>query len=242
MVDQLTIPILITAALLDSINPCVIGVLVFLLAFMLRFRKPGHMLAISAVYTGVVYVTYFLLGLGILRAVMWLEFSIVFYLFAAMIAAIAGLLEIKDFFWYGKGFSLMVFPGAAERLKYYTGKFAAMVNKPGWLSLSMAAFLGVFVVLIELPCTGAPYLAVLGMLAAGEYARAIPLLLLYNLVFILPLLVIIGLAYVGRKLEQIKAWKEKRKRWMRLVMGLFLLALAWYMIYSIWPLLMAYGG
>ena len=48
------------------------------------------------------------------------------------------------------------------------------------LSLLVAAFLGIFVVFVELPCTGAPYLAILGMLSKGEYLAGIPLLLLYN--------------------------------------------------------------
>jgi len=237
MAYELSIPILVSAALLDSINPCVIGVLVFLLAFMLRFKNPAQMLFISGIYTITVYLAYFLLGLGILQAISIFELTTGFYIITALIAGIAGIIEIKDYFWYGKGFSLAIFPAAAERLKYYTNKFAATIEKPSLLSFTMAAFLGLFVVLIELPCTGAPYLAILGMMSAGFYGKAIPLLLLYNLVFIIPLITIICLAYGGMKLSKIKKWKEEHKRLMRLCMGNFLLLLAAYMIYVIWPLL-----
>ena len=89
------------------------------------------------------------------------------------------------------------------------------------LSLLVAVFLGFFVVLIELPCTGAPYFAILGMLSQGEFSEAIPLLLLYNLIFILPLIVIVGLAYLGTSEKSLKKWREEHKGLMRLLIGLF---------------------
>src|SRR3972149_4706792 len=169
---EVSIPVLIAAAAVDSINPCVFGVLIFLVAYMTRvFKSRQRMLIGSAVYIASVYVNYLILGLGILKFVQSVELAIAFYWFAAFVAIIAGLLEIKDYFWYGKGFTLQIFPGGAERIKMYTKQIAKVEKKHPALSLLMAVFLGFFVVLVELPCTGAPYFAVLGLLSQGGFTE-----------------------------------------------------------------------
>lgn len=232
--EGLTLGIVLAAAFADSINPCVFGVLIFLVAFMLKlFKSPRMMLVAGLLYAAVVYVTYLLLGFGILKLTLNTGLAAGFYWFAAMIAIVAGLLEIKDYFWYGKGISLQIIPGGAARIKYYTAKIEKMQTRhPAFLFLITAA-LGVFVVLVELPCTGAPYLAILGLLSKGEFAQAVPLLFLYNFVFVLPLFVIIGIAYFGTTSERLEAWRKEYRGLMRLGIGLFLLALGFYMIYSI---------
>lgn len=232
--EGLTLPILVGAALLDSINPCVFGILIFLIAFMTRvFKSPHKMLAGGLIYTAVVYATYFLIGLGFLKFTVSFGFSVAVYWIAAIIAIAAGLLEIKDFFWYGKGFSLGIIPGAAERLKYLTQKIEHFHRKDGILSYLLAGLLGVFVVLVELPCTGAPYLAILAILGEGNYVQGIPMLLLYNFIFVLPLFVIIGVAYFGKSSQMLELWRKKHRGLMRLVVGLFLVLLGAYMIYTI---------
>lgn len=232
--NGLTIPILVGAALLDSINPCVFGVLIFLIAFMVKaYKKPHRMLVGGLLYTAVVYGTYLLIGIGFLKFTVSFGISVVVYWIAALIAILAGLVEIKDFFWYGKGFSLQMIPGGAERIKLIIRSIERLQSRNLWLSYGVAALLGIFVVLVELPCTGAPYLAVLAILGKGDYAVGVPLLLLYNLIFILPLLVIIGLAYVGKSSQALEEWRKQHRGLMRLAVGIFLIALGAYMIYTI---------
>lgn len=232
--EELTLPILIGAALLDSINPCVFGVLIFLIAFMTRvFKSANRMLIGSLIYIGVVYMSYFLIGLGFLKFTVSFGFSTVVYWIAAVIAIFAGLLEIKDFFWYGKGLSLKIIPGATKRLKFFTKKIEQFHKKDGYLSYLAAGLLGIFVVLVELPCTGAPYLAILAILGKGDYAQGISLLLLYNLIFILPLFVIVGVAYFGKSSKHLEKWRTKHRGLMRLAVGLFLIAIGALMIYTI---------
>lgn len=233
---NLTLGIIIGAALLDSINPCVIGVLVFLIAFMTRvFKSRNRMLIGSLLYAAVVYATYLVLGLGILRFTLSIDAATTFYWIVALIAIFAGFLEIKDFFWYGKGFSLQMIPGASKRIKTYTAWIERMQSRHFGLLLLTMVVLGIFVVLVELPCTGAPYLAILGLLSQGNYASAVPLLLLYNFVFVLPLLIIIAFAYFGTSSDRLEAWRQKHKGLMRLLVGVFLIVLGFYMIYSLNP-------
>ena len=120
MIEGLTLPIIIGAALLDSINPCVFGVLIFLIGFMTKlFKNANRMLIGGLVYTVVVYLTYLLLGIGFLKFTVSFGFSVAVYWIAAIIAILAGIIEMKDFFAYGRGFSLQMFPGTAKRIKYY---------------------------------------------------------------------------------------------------------------------------
>jgi cytochrome c biogenesis protein CcdA len=234
MAETLTLGLVITAALADSINPCVFGVLIFLLACMTKiFKSKGRMLIGGLIYTAVVYVTYLLIGLGILKLANSYLFSSYFYWFAAILALIAGLLEIKDYFWYGKGFSLQIIPGAADRIKKITKLMAKMNKKHPALGYLIAGLLGIFVVFVELPCTGAPYLVVLGLLSAGEFAKGVPMLLLYNFIFIIPLFVIIGMMYFGQTSKSLEKWRKENRGLMRLAVGIFLILLGAYMIWTI---------
>ena len=234
MAEGLTLGILVTAALLDSINPCVFGVLIFLIAFMTKvFKSANKMLVGGLTYTFVVYISYLLMGVGFLKVTVSFGFSEIIYWIAASIAIIAGILEIKDFFWYGRGITLKMLPGAEKRIQLYTKKIERLHKKDGYLSYLGAGLLGFFVVLVELPCTGAPYLAILAILGQGNYAEGIPLLLLYNLIFILPLFFIIGVAYFGKSSRALEKWRKKHRGFMRLSVGLFLISLGSYMIYSI---------
>ena len=98
------------------------------------------------------------------------------------------------------------------------------------------AFIAGFAVsLFELPCTGGPYIVILGLLAK-EVTKEIGILylLLYNLVFILPLIILSLIIYKGisttEKLEQIRQDKIKL---LHLIAGLIMLGIATAMILSI---------
>lgn len=219
------LPILIGAAIIDSINPCAIGVLVFLLAYLAKtFNKPHKFLIHGLTYIFAVFVTYLIAGLVLLPVISGFgKISVTVYAVIGALVALAGFLELKDFFWYGRGPSLALIPGAAERIKLYTNKISS--------SLAGAFGLGIFVALVELPCTGAVYLAILSILSlAGISTNAVLLLVLYNLIFVAPLVLILLLIYRGAKAEEVEAWRKKHRKLMRLIIGLTLIALGFWMI------------
>ena len=232
MPEGLSWGLIFTAAILDSINPCVLGVLIFLIAFMTKlFKNRNKMLLGGIIYTATVYIMYLVLGLGILRLTLDTSLADFFYKEVALIAVIAGLLELKDFFWYGKGFSLQMLPGAGARLEKFTEYITQTEGKHPIVLYGSLVVIGIFVVLVELPCTGAPYLAILGLLSKGAFATAIPLLLFYNLIFIIPLIVIVVMAYFGTASEKLEAWRKENRGFMRLVVGLFMITLGLYMFF-----------
>src|SRR3990172_3570386 len=108
----ISIPVIVGGALLDSINPCVIGVLILLMTILLKQKNKKKLLYYGAIYTLGVYFTYLLGGLTLLaifNSVRAIQFvSQVLYIAIGAFVMVAGFLEIKDFFWYGHGFSLAI--------------------------------------------------------------------------------------------------------------------------------------
>ena len=131
-------------------------------------------------------------------------------------AIIIGLLNIKDYLWYGSGGFVIEIPRAwRQRLKQ---SLNAITSPAG------AFIAGFMVCLFELPCTGGPYLFILGLLAdQTTFMSALPLLLLYNLVFVLPLLAITLLLYFGyTTTESANIWKERNIRSLHLIAGIIM--------------------
>ena len=82
----------------------------------------------------------------------------------------------------------------------------------------------------ELPCTGAPYLSILLLLSQNFDFAAFLMLILYNIIFVLPLLIILLLVYFGVKIQNIKRWKMNNRTYMRLATGVILIFLGWLLI------------
>ena len=213
--------IIVTAAI-DSINPCAIGVLILLVSMLVARKKKGQLLTYGFAYVAAVYVTYLLAGLGLLAFMQFIPIAMTQYIsiFVAALIAGASLVEIKDVFWYGQGFSLAIPPDMAKKIHEYVEH----------LSLPMVVFLGAFVAAVELPCTGAPYLAILLLLSHNFDLYAFGLLLLYNFIFVLPLVAILVLVSLGMKVHEIQKWKISSRGYMRLAIGLLLVGLSWLLI------------
>jgi len=213
---DLKLTTVIVTALVDSINPCAIGVLVLLISALLVLSEHKRKLLITGIiYVAAVFVTYFLAGLGLLTVIHKLQIGEMVGVMVGFLVIFLGFVEIKDFFWYGKGFTLSIPSSQIERVK----KHAENATIPG------AIVLGIIVSAVELPCTGGPYLAITTILAEKLDWLAIWYLFIYNLIFVLPLAVIVVLAYFGTTALDIKHWKEKYKKWMRLFTGILMIGL-----------------
>ncbi len=222
--QKITIGSIIVASLIDSINPCAFGVLIFLLATMLSMASSKRALKYGLIYVFIIFLVYFSAGLGIVKILA--EFSEIMnhvIIIAGILVFVGGLIEIKDFFWYGKGISLRIPVSAKPLLEKITQKG----------TLGAIILLGIVVALVELPCTGGIYLAILSLMQINK-TFGIPYLLLYNLIFVLPLIVMILSAYYGTKTDKIQKWVETNKKWMRLIAGVVMVGLAFYLLNSVY--------
>ncbi len=210
--------VLITGAV-DAINPCAIGVMILLISMLVVYKDKTRLLKVGLVYIGSLYATYFLAGIGLTFGLNLVPLAIAEYISIAVAFLVvgAGLIEIKDFFWYGRGISLGIPPERAKQITEYTKN----------LSLPGIAFLGAFVAGVELPCTGGPYLAIITILSQNFNLTAVFLLAVYNIIFVLPLLALLVLAYTGTKTHILKRWKQKYRGLMRLGIGVLLVFLGW---------------
>ena len=223
MAVDLSWTVILTTALIDSINPCAIGVLILLISTLIVARKKEQMLKIGLIYVTVVFLTYFVFGLGLVAFLASIPLSVSMYISVAVGALVigAGILEIKDFFWYGQGPSLAIKPEHAKKIH----------EKMQKLTIGTVIFLGAFVAAVELPCTGGPYLAITLLLSQNFNLSALLLLIIYNIIFVMPLLIILLLVYRGAaKVQNIQKWKQSNKAYLRLVTGLILIALGWLLI------------
>lgn len=208
------------AAIIDSINPCAIGVFILLMSLTVTQKK--RMFHVGVLYIFAIFSTYLLAGLGLIAFLQRIPIFVAEYISIVVgtLIVFGGIVEIKDFFWYGRGLSLAIPQARVKQIHEYTKN----MSTPGIIML------GAFVAAVELPCTGGPYLAVTLLLAQNFNMTAFLLLVLYNIIFVLPLLVILTMVYFGTSIHSIKEWKHKNRAYMRLAMGLLLVFLGWLLI------------
>ena len=183
----------------------------------------SRLLKVGLAYISAIFLTYLIAGLGLVYFFAAIPMVLAEYLSVAVgiLVILAGIFEFKDYFWYGKGFSLQIPKKFADKIhEYSTSK----------TTIAGVMFLGAFVAAVELPCTGAPYLAIITVLRIDFNFYAFLLMLLYNLIFVAPLLIILFMVAGGTKISVVSKWKEDSKGTMRLLMGLLLVALGWILI------------
>jgi cytochrome c biogenesis protein CcdA len=207
-----------TAGLLDGINPCAIGMLILLLGYLLVFaHDPHRMVRIGLIYIATVFATYFLIGIlfsqfvyQLLSQSWYQEVShIIKYVIIAAIW-LAAIINIKDFFAYGKWFSLGVSKGEVPLL-------LKLIRKVDWHATIL---LGMAVTVFELPCSLPLYVGSIALLTQTfHYTKTILYLLLYNLMFITPLVVVYAVLVKTHHVFEAKDVQEKFNKWMKLSMG-----------------------
>lgn len=215
--------VITSAALVDSINPCAIAVLLILLGSLIMTNDKRKAVLTGLAFTIGLFLAYFLAGLGLFHVLNLTGLAKWFHLIIGILAIIIGLSNIKDFFWYGAGGFITEIPRKwRPSLKNILGKITNPV--PAFL-------IGFVIIFFELPCTGGPYLFTLGYLASFPKTSLIRILLYYNLIFVLPLLVITALIYFGySSVKKATSWKDRNIKILHLISGIIMLGLGIWVI------------
>ncbi len=211
------LPLVSVAALIDSINPCAFGILLLTIAFLLTLQKSrAKILMIGGVYIVGLLAVYLLIGLGILEALHIFNTPHFMAKAGAVLLIALGAINLVNEFFPSFPIKLRI-PQAAHT------KIAELMNKA---SLPAVFLLGALVGLCEFPCTGGPYLMVLGLLHdQGTYLTGVGYLLLYNLIFVLPLVIILLIASNSTLIAKVQAWKKSETKHMRLWGGIAMVLL-----------------
>ena len=156
------------------------------------------------------------MGLGLYSALQATKITRLFYILIAILAIIVGLFNLKDYLWYGKWFKMEVPDAWRPKMKYLIHKVTSV---PG------AFLIGFIISLFLLPCTSGPYIVVLGLLAhTTTRITALWLLLLYNLIFILPMILItLGIYFNFTTPEKAEEWRIRKLRTLHLIAGAIIL-------------------
>jgi len=223
---NLTIPAVIFAAIVDSINPCAFAVLILLVTTILISKNRKKALFAGLAFSLSIFISYFLMGLGLYSAIQAIKITRIFYFIVAIFAIIIGLFNLKDYFWYGKWFIMEVPLKWRPKLKKITKNISSV---PG------AFIIGILISLFLLPCTSGPYIVILGLLANLTTKNyAILLLVFYNLIFIIPMLILTFGFYFGlTTTERVENWRKSKLRIIHLISGIILLCLGFVMISSL---------
>ncbi len=210
------------AGITDSYNPCSIGVLLVSLTILLGLKKPKMIGIFGISYLSAIFATYFIIGIGALKA---------FHLFG-----------VHGFFGYVSGVILIVvglihmFPHLFPNNSIT--RWMRSCHLPSSLNDHMdkgvfivGAILGFLIGLCTIPCAGGIYLGVISLLALKTtYAQGVLNLFIFNIGFILPLIVVFFLATRKPVLEKLKQWNAKLARYgiivtsgIMIIMGLVIL-------------------
>ncbi len=216
---KITLPAIIVAAAVDGVNPCAFTVLLLFITAMLACMQVGkqsvnairmRLLGQGGIYIATVFLTYLALGVGLLKTLDFFTRQHLPARFGALAAILFGLWMIKDFFLPDLGWRLQ----APAQVGITARKMAMKATIP-------ALIVGGFLIgLCTVPCSGAVYLGVLSLLALQPSALlGYSYLVLYNLIFVIPLIVILIAASARPTLNRLAHWNLHHKEWVRLALG-----------------------
>ena len=225
--------ILVPAAIWDSINPCEFAIMFILLQTVLRNQKSrGRVILVGLSFILSIFLSYFLMWLWLytaLTSISWATETL--KIIAWILWIVIWLANLKDYFWYWKYFKMEVPNSWRPKMR----KIIKWITSPIW-----AFWIWILISLFLLPCTSWQYITIIGLLSSES--EQINLwwyiyLLVYNIIFIIPMFIIMYLVAFGVKdIAELKEMKELNVEKMHLVTWIIMLALWIYVLYDVFKL------
>jgi len=225
----LTVPTVLGAGVLDGLNPCAFALLVLFATYTLTLVNSvtasgsptalarRRLLGAGSLYVGAVWITYFLIGLGLFTFLAWLGEDHLVTRIAAMLALVMALWMVKDILLPGWG------PALAAPHATHAWMHRAMER--GGLGGMLLA--GVLVGICTVPCSGAIYLDIVAVLnASGGGSTGLALLALYNIAYILPLVALLVAVSNRRVLGRLGRWNQSNSPWVKAGLAIAVIAMS----------------
>ncbi|MGA2935253.1 MAG: hypothetical protein ABSD81_08885 [Methanomicrobiales archaeon] len=220
---ELTAGKIIALAAVNAINPCALAVLVVILLAIIT-ANPGKrekILLAGLAFSLSVFVFYLAYGIilvSLLSAVREAaSFQAILTRGLGLVSIVIGIMHVREYLSpggapVGTGIPTGWRPRLGEALNRITSPWGAFI-------------VGGLVTLFLLPCNIGPYIIGCGILSVYGPLVALPYLLLYNLIFILPMLAITLVVYLGvARISDVKGWREENIGRFHLASGLIILA------------------
>ncbi len=220
------------AGFIDGINPCAFATIIFLVSYLtFAGKKPKEILLYGTVFTSGVFIAYLLVGMGLMTFLHQLSsFPLVskgVYLFIAFFALTLGIISLYDYVLFRRGQTAkwklqlpMGFKKKIHEIIREEGRF-----KGGLLATFGAGFI---IAVCTVICTGQVYLPTIGFVMSIPELRknAIFNLVLYNLMYIVPLVGVFVLTFFGVTSEKIAVITKEHTGTVKLLTALLFLSLA----------------
>ena len=194
------LPLVLVAALLDSVHPCSFSILLITIAFLFGMQLTRKkILQIGGTYIAGIFVAYLLIGLGILKVLHLFNTPHFMGKLGATLLILFGVINILSW----------LFPKFPIKLKIPTVSHTAMGRLMEKASFPAAFGLGLLVGICQFPCMGGPYLMVIGLLKDQvTFLAGSSYLVLYNFILIVPLVAVLWITANQNIVSKIQEWKK----------------------------------
>jgi len=226
------------AGLIDGLNPCAFATIIFFVSYLAMVGRRGkEILFVGFSFTAAVFLTYLLVGLGVLGFVLSLPItgtlSRLIYGFTALLCFILVGLSLYDYRKIKEGKMAEMSLRLPRPLQRSVHGVIRETSMKGYLGATFVA--GFLVSLLELACTGQVYLPTIIFVAGIPELRmnGVFYLLLYNLMFILPLVTIFILTFYGTTSLQFSRFLRTKAATVRLLTALLFAILGAWLILAL---------
>jgi len=205
------IPIIAVTGFLDGIHPCAIAILIFFIAFLLTLKRNlKSIIGLGLLYIFIIFLTYLGIGVGLFSGIMLFGQHHFFAKLGSWLLILLGLINFRDYYFPQLRLGIRMPRISNQRIK-------ALLEKSTLPTVAVAAFL---VGLCSVPCSGGIYAAITALLASKTtYLTGFLYLLLYNLMFVMPLVILLTLAGNPYTLIKMEEWEQKHRKSKRLFFG-----------------------
>ncbi|MDF1498635.1 MAG: cytochrome c biogenesis protein CcdA [Patescibacteria group bacterium] len=199
---EFLLPVVIVSGFLDGINPCAFAVLLFFISFLFTLKRTKKDIwKTGAVYILAIFLAYLAIGFGLVGAVMLIDEPHAMAKIGAWLVIILGIINIIG----------LLFPSFPVKLRIPHVAKGTIKNYVYKATLPSAFILGFFVGLCTFPCSGGIYVAIIGLLVSQTtYTAGIAYLILYNIMFVMPLVLILLALSNKKALETFSKYEQSK--------------------------------
>ncbi|HDN80358.1 MAG: hypothetical protein DRI61_01805 [Chloroflexi bacterium] len=227
------------AGLVDGLNPCAFATLIFFISYLaLTGRKGWEVLAVGAAFALGVFFTYLGIGFGFLKALQSIpslqKLSKVIYALTAVLCFALAAGNISDFVKVRKGNPEKMSLRMPIRLRRVVNRIVRQSMQVRYL-VPISLITGLLISLIEFTCTGQVYLpTIIFMMGVPEMrGKATLYLMEYNLLFILPLVLIFVGAFFGTSSGQLSKLLNRHMVTIKAATAFLFLCLGAWLVYAV---------
>ena len=244
MFKEISLFTIVTSGLVDGVNPCAFAVIVFFISFLTVYGyRRRDLLCVGLSYCVAVYITYLLIGLGFFKFLSVLSGYYlavkIFYIFIAMICFLLAVLSFYDYYKFNKtgstkNMTLQLPVFLKKNIHGVIGKSLRDKKEHSAVGLIISAFvIGVLVSLLEAVCTGQVYVPTLVFILKSAQLRlkALFYLIIYNVMFVMPLVVIFLFAFFGISSQKLNEFLRKNVGILKIFLGFVFLFLGLFILF-----------